>query len=235
MAKKDTKKADEKPAAATAAEATAAPETAAEGQTVEALAAGAGDDAATEEVDETGEVGETETVDAPATEFFDDPRDRARRSEAEYRAELLGILPAEERSKPGADLFAEALVCYGIHADPAKRPIEVLANGTERFRFYPGDDTGAFFQPDRVVFVTAGGVKIAHPMDLETEQRLRKIFRTQKINPKTSEIEETPLPENLTLPRTAVTGLPPTTAPHRFEGGYLRRRAMDAARSALRR
>lgn len=151
--------------------------------------------------------------------------------QSNYEATLLGILPDAERRLPGALLFAEACIVYGVNPDPAARPVEILLGGAStRFRFYKGDEFLTPPTPDRVKFVTAGGVKVCHPIDQDFDAILRRWFRTAQVNPRTKELEERPLPDELTLPREAVTGVVQKQE-HRMTHGYLRRRALDAARS----
>jgi hypothetical protein len=83
-----------------------------------------------------------------------------------------------------------------------------------------------------VAFTTLGGTKVKFyadpdfPMDQDTEDRLRNVFHAWRTNPKTNEVEPLPLPDDLTLSRTAVTGQP-AQAGHQFPGGYLRRKSKD--------
>jgi hypothetical protein len=81
--------------------------------------------------------------------------------------------------------------------------------------------------PASVTIVTAGGVKLKHyddpdyPMDQDTEETLARIFSAFAKDPKTKELIRLPLPEDLALPITAVTGYP-QTADHQYRRGYLR-------------
>lgn len=128
--------------------------------------------------------------------------------------------------------------CERFNVDPRKNrtPMELLA-----WRFLPGNDLAIPPVPDAVVIVTAGGVKLKHyedpgfPMDLETEERLAKVFNAFHIDPKTKDVTRKPLPVSLALPASAVTG-EVLTQNHIHPGGYLRRdsgaSAMDAAKAA---
>ena len=147
---------------------------------------------------------------------------------ATISAVLIAMLPTDEQALPGAVLFAEACLAYGIDPDPAVRPLEVLPGDLgRRWRYYPADEIEG--RPAQVKFVTAGGVKIAHPIDADFEQVLRRWLRAYHVDPKTREIVADPLPADLTLPREAVTGRASKTE-HRLEGGYLRQLAARAAR-----
>lgn len=179
------------------------------------------------ELELTDEIAEEEGAGAPAAAEADVTADN-------YDATLLEMLPAHERTRTGAVLFAEACIVYGIDPDPAKRPIEILHDqAAPRFRFYAGDSTLTPPTPDRVRFVTGGGVKVCHPIDEDFDRVLRRWFRTTTIDPRTKEPVEGPLPEDLTLPREAVTGIPQTTD-HVYPKGYLRQRAIEAARRGAR-
>lgn len=116
-------------------------------------------------------------------------------------------------------LLLEACDKYGVHPGADQRPRELLS-----WKYYPAnvlEDVRA-----SVVLVTAGGVKVRHieggAVDVETEERLRQIFRAFKIDPVTKNVVPAPLPTDQTLPGSAVTGLP-TTERHRHPGGYLHR------------
>lgn len=127
-------------------------------------------------------------------------------------------------------LLIEACTIYGVNPSADIRPKELMS-----WRFYPGeDDPTKGVQPDAVVFVTTGGVKIKHfddpdvPMDPETEDRLRRIFGLFKQDPKSKEITALPLPDDRTLPATAVTG-GVTSTEHQYVGGYLKAGGRKAA------
>ncbi len=128
----------------------------------------------------------------------------------DYEREALAMLPPEEQALPGAFLFINACVMYGINPDPKKLPPEImrLDNG-RRWRFYPGDSYAVPPVPDRVVFVTHGGLKISAPPTPEFDEALHKWFRTDRQDPKTLEVVRMPLPASLTLPRQAITGVVP--------------------------
>lgn len=146
-----------------------------------------------------------------------------------YYEQLLAKVPEKERKMPGAELFAEACFAYGI--DPREKPPEVnilFDQGQPRWKFKPGNPQAGV--PDRVKFVTAGGQKIIHPGGTDPEgrdfdRRLRRVFKTLGRNGREGE-----LPDDLTLPRTLVTGIVPKNAPHKPAVGFMRRRAQQAAR-----
>jgi hypothetical protein len=146
---------------------------------------------------------------------------------ATYEAQLLAILPEAERTRPGAKLFAEACVAYGVNPDPDVRPMNVLHEvGRARWRYVPARPE--FSEPERVRFVTGGGVKIVHPADEEFEGRLKKHFRSEReVN---GHVVDVGLPANLTLPEPLVTGQIPEPTEHVQPGGYLKQAAQRAAR-----
>jgi hypothetical protein len=119
-------------------------------------------------------------------------------------------------------------------ADAATRPFRQLLS----WQFYPKDASADGY--DAVVLVTAGGVKIrhsanpAHPVDDDTESRLRNVFGAVKLNPVTREMEALPLPADLALPLPAILGIP-VKASHILRGGYLASGGADGAakRSAV--
>lgn len=151
-----------------------------------------------------------------------------------YEEKLLEMLPESERHLDGAVLFAEACVVYGVNPTIGIRPIEILNDPNRpRFVFYRGDALATPAIPDRVKFVTAGGRKITHPIDYDFERDLRQVFHAFHVDPKSQELVEDPLPADLTLPREAVTGIPVKTE-HVYPQGYLRRRAIEAARGRAR-
>lgn len=146
-------------------------------------------------------------------------------------------LPDNLKSAAGAALLLEACNTYGV--DPDLTLPVYAGHGAGPFRelmawkFYPGNEAAGV--PDAVNIVTVGGVKVRHyadpdfPMDPDTENRLRGVFHAWKTDPKTNEVVPIPLPDDLTLPRTAVTGQSESTA-HTYKGGYLKRAADDPRR-----
>lgn len=123
-------------------------------------------------------------------------------------------------SDEAVDLLLEACDLFGINPDPETRPIEMLS-----WRYYAGDrrtDT-----PAKVVVVTAGGQKLSIwedpdvPLEPETEETLRNIFNAWRVDPVTKLKVPAEMPNDLTLPRAAVTGLSDSQA-HVYRGGYLR-------------
>jgi hypothetical protein len=151
-------------------------------------------------------------------------------SEVSYAEQILAVLPKEERGKPGDQLFAEACVAYAINPDPNAHPVEILKRQDgSRWKFVPGNVHERI--PDRVVFVTGGGLKVTHPMDADMEERLHKgLFKTTRTR-NYNELVNYALPNDLTLPREIVTGIPPKNRDNGFPGGYLRRKAQEQARN----
>lgn len=165
-----------------------------------------------------------EAVDAPASTIAEEDVD-----ESNYEESLRQTLPAHERTLPGAELFAEACICYGVNPDPDVLPIEILpGEAGARWKLYAGNRLRG--EVDTIAFVTAGGVKVRHPMDEQFEAVLRRWFGLIAQDPKTHEVVILPLPNSLTLPREAVTGIA-RKVEHVFPKGYLRSRAAAAARS----
>lgn len=141
--------------------------------------------------------------------------------------ELIAALDPKEQKLLGARLFVEACLAFGVNPSPTVRPIEVLmGDGTRRWRFVEGSDIDGL--PDRVVFVTAGGVKLSHPMDQDAQDRLLSIFGRKGVDAKGQPMD-LPLPNDLTLPRPFVTGVPPR-APERAKVPVLREQAQRAVR-----
>jgi hypothetical protein len=141
-------------------------------------------------------------------------------------------LPDSLKGQRGAVLLLDACNVYGVNPDAALPTYQGRGKGPFRellsWKFYPGDERAGI--PDAVALVTVGGTKIRHyadpdfPMDADTEDRLRNVFHAWKTDPKTNEIVPLPLPDDLTLPPAAVTGIPDPRGGHVFQGGYLRRK-----------
>lgn len=118
------------------------------------------------------------------------------------------------------DLLMDACERFGVNPEADARPRELAS-----WRFYPGDRLEG--RPAAVVIVTQGGLKLKHwadpnqPMDQDTEDKLRTIFRAFTISP-TKEVIPTALPSSLVLPVEAVTGQVLAKG-HVHRGGYLRR------------
>lgn len=149
--------------------------------------------------------------------------------------EFQFAVPKTFKGRPGVDTLMDACERYGVNPDPDIKPIEL-----NKWNYYPEDVvTGV---PGYIQMVTGGGIKIRHyddpdwPMDQDTEERLRNVFRSFAIDPDTKLPKPTPLPEDLTLPIEAVTGIP-RKEDHRYRGGYLRSggKTEAARRSAERR
>lgn len=125
-------------------------------------------------------------------------------------------------SEKAQELLFQACEAYGVNPNGLQRPRELAA-----WSFYPGSRIEGV--PDAVVFVTSGGLKVKHwadpnhPMDGDTEDRLRNAFGAWAIVNK--ERVPAPLPADRTLPEPAVTGIPSGgSRRHVYPGGYLRRK-----------
>lgn len=144
-------------------------------------------------------------------------------------------LPDALKAHRGAALLLEACNVFGVNPDMALPLYQGRGRGPFRelmaWKFYPGDERAGL--PDAVALVTVGGTKVKifadpdFPMDADTEDRLRNVFHAWKTDPKTNEIVALPLPEDLTLPRAAVSSQANPNAGHVFQGGYLRRKSKD--------
>lgn len=119
-------------------------------------------------------------------------------------------------------LLLDACDRFGVNPYADQKPKELLA-----WSYYPGADDAAQLSPDSVVFVTAGGIKLRHwddpdwLMDTDTKETLERVFGLNFTDPKTKQIGTKPMPENLTLPAVAVTGLG-TSTDHQYVGGYVK-------------
>jgi len=169
-----------------------------------------------------GDQGQSDQAAAAVTD--DNYRDVMR---SRVPAAFLAALDQADPDGEAAVLFAEACEVYGINPDPDAR--EIISEAV----FYPGDRLAVPPTPDRVQFVTAGGLKVSQPMTEPFEEQLRRWLKAFRMNKLTGELEPVDLPDDLTLPREAVTGIS-TRTDHRYEGGYLRSRALASARSARR-
>jgi hypothetical protein len=167
------------------------------------------------------------------------PRDRdneltdqgqPRESVMEATAEEYQV-PEDFANKPGARLLMKICNLFGIDPNP-RLPVFVSgkhdpARGRFRellsWRHYPGDPMAGV--PESVTLVTSGGLKLnvnsEGEYDEATEVQLRNAFRAFRTNPKTNEVEPLPLPNDMTLPATAVLGIP-ASQDHVYQQGYLR-------------
>lgn len=152
-------------------------------------------------------------------------------------AAKLNLVPeADKRNDPAATrLLLEACEKFGVNPTADCRPPELKG-----WRFYPGDSVDGI--PDAVSLVTAGGLKIRHfadptyhapgclepAMDLDTEDRLRRLFGAFTVDPKTKDVSPAPFPPDLTLPASAVDGRVRSTD-HVYRGGYLKAGGKEAA------
>lgn len=145
---------------------------------------------------------------------------------------LRAVLPAHEQNAPGVGLFVDACLTYGINPSDDAAPVEIpTIDGVVRPRWthYPTNQRVLNAKPERIVFVTAGGTKVVHPMNEDFERTVRRLLGAFHIDPTTRELVEDPLPADLTLPRQAITG-EVLSAKHQYRAGYLRARS-DAART----
>ena len=153
---------------------------------------------------------------------------------------------ANQRKDDNAiSLLIDACQRFGVDPDgtlPEYRPTlkpDVRTRELAAWRFYPGDPNAG--EPDSVVIVTAGGVKLRHyadpdhPVDEATDAALARIFQAFRRQ-KDGTIERIPLPDDLTLPLVAVTGVPNQGGDYRYQAGYLKGGGKtEAARRAARR
>lgn len=122
--------------------------------------------------------------------------------------------------KAAVALLMRACELFGIDPHQDARPRELA-----EWKFYPGDRLDGI--PDAIVLITMGGVKIKwfadedYPIDQETEERLAQKLNAFRVDGATKGLVRVDLPDDLTLPRAAVTGLT-DAQDHRFKGGYLR-------------
>lgn len=126
-------------------------------------------------------------------------------------------VPAEYKERKGVELLMQACSLYNIDPHEDAEPVHLAA-----WKFYEGDRRRGV--PDRIVLVTNGGLKLAHPADEETVERLRRVFkcfRERKLKDGSTEIDILPLPEDLSLPTTFLDGQV-IGREHVYERGYLR-------------
>lgn len=133
-----------------------------------------------------------------------------------------------EATQRAIALLLEGTDAFGVDPFMETKPRELLA-----WNFYPGsrvDDT-----PDRVTFVTSGGMKITYlerartsdltgeqlQVDEDTEERLATLFKAFRQDPITKGPVRIELPADLALPATTKTGQVPKEAKHRLPKGYL--------------
>lgn len=138
------------------------------------------------------------------------------------RMTLVPMNSGQTEASPHAkQLLLEACERFGISPAAEERPRELLA-----WNYYPARPLEDV--PAAVVLVTAGGVKLKHfadpayPMDPETEETLRRWLKAWARDAKDPQIiVPAELPDDLTLPHPAVTGLSEDRS-HRYARGYLR-------------
>jgi len=130
-------------------------------------------------------------------------------------AKVQGFLGIGGRTE-AIRLLAEACYVFGIDPNPKLKPRELLSH-----RFDAGEPDGVPVIPPSVIMVTAGGLKIRYPVDVDTEHRLRIVYNAYRVNGKTGEKEVLPLPPDLTLPREHVDGKV-RSSDHQYRTGYLR-------------
>ncbi len=158
--------------------------------------------------------------DEPAAESDPDFEPEPPAAEPEKRTLVRCNNGATETSPAAKELLLEACEKYGINPTNEQRPAELKA-----WNFLPGDRLAD--RPDAVVLVTHGGVKLKHyadpdyPMDGDTEDTLARWFGAFATDAKTREVSRVPLPNDMALPLSAVTGYS-TKTEHRYRRGYLR-------------
>lgn len=147
-------------------------------------------------------------------------------SDEPSEAEWLSTLPEDLRRQPGAALLAEACLLYGLNP-------EAEANELAGWRYYQGNPRGVtpLDRMDRVVIVTHGGLKLAHPMDARTQRTLEGVFGLLSTDKQTGQVAALPLPDDITLPAEAKDGIVRSNA-HVLAGGYLNAKAESARRAA---
>lgn len=140
--------------------------------------------------------------------------------QAEPKRQVAYIAEASGSKSPMAlAMLLDACERFGVNPEQDHRPMELLS-----WKFRPANPVEQI--PASVTLVTAGGVKLVHyaeasyPMDPDTEDRLRNVFNCWRKDKDGTKVP-TPLPEDLTLPEGAVTGLV-ATDDHVYRQGYLR-------------
>lgn len=164
----------------------------------------------------------TDKADDTAPDQAPDQDDKPAKAAAPARPKAADLIPeaGKRTDDRSIDILLDACDRYGVNPEKTARPRELAA-----WRYYPGEPLDGI--PDSIVLVTQGGLKIKHfsdptyPMDPETEERLRNLFRAFKVDPVTKQPMAAPLPDELTLPAEAVTGLV-TSDRHVYRRGYLR-------------
>jgi hypothetical protein len=122
-------------------------------------------------------------------------------------------------SRDALDLLLDACELYGVNPEQFHVPTELMS-----WSYQPANRVER--TPASVTLVTAGGQKLRHyadpsfPMEPETEERLRNIFGAWRKDKDGTRIPAQ-LPDDLTLPETAVTGIPVSTD-HVYQRGYVR-------------
>lgn len=170
---------------------------------------------------------------SPSTAALPDPSTPAPARTDDDLDALRAVLPAHEREAPGVELFLEACLAYGVDPSEEATPVEIPEPAgavRPRWTHYATNPRVLHAKPERVAFVTSGGLKIVHPMDEDFERQLRRWLQAFHLDPKTRELVEDPIPADRTLPRQAITG-EVLSAKHQYREGYLRARA-DAARTS---
>jgi hypothetical protein len=175
---------------------------------------------------------DTTNAAAPEQANAADQADQAQAKAADPQPEPAAPAPATEKatlvpcnnglteaSDRAIQLLLEACEKFGVNPTMEQRPRELAS-----WNFYPASQVDGV--PAAVVIVTKGGVKLKHyadpsyPMDRDTQETLVRIFRAFVKDPVTKELVEGPLPTDLALPFTAVTGTVQAET-HRYRRGYL--------------
>lgn len=131
-------------------------------------------------------------------------------------------MPDAWGSRRGLELLADACDIYGIDPNPDKVPQELLD-----WKHHPEDRARGI--QEHVALVTAGGKKFRHywdgvineDRDPDTATQIRNCLGLWAIDPDSRQMVPLPIPTDLTLPDTAVTGIA-TRTDHRYERGYMR-------------
>lgn len=173
--------------------------------------------------DTDGEDGEGDQPPAPAPQAPPAPAPAPPAAAPQAAAKAPAVVYVAEAgantTKAALDLLLDACELFGVNPERDQRPVELLS---WRYRA----DNPVDQVPAHVTLVTAGGLKLVHyadpafPMEPDTLERLRNVFNAWKKDKDGTKVP-LPLPEDLTLPEGAVTGLVQADA-HVYRQGYLR-------------
>lgn len=170
-----------------------------------------------------------------AEQTTEQPKD-AGAAPAEAQAPAIVLLGAAEvdagrLSKIGQALLLKACDVFGLQTDADMVTMIQNPNDSSRFervkdvaafRFVPSPDQA--IEPDAIIVVTSGGVKLKYyaddSVDGPTQDTLRRLFHAFHRDDKGNVVAD-PLPDNWTLPREAVIGIS-NAKDHVYQKGYLR-------------